>query len=624
MSMMTGIVALLVALAFAGCSWIPKPALPWSSSAPKPDPTADALFQDGLRYFNEKRYVRAIDAFQKIKTDHPFSPHLIQAELRLADAYYLNKQYPEAITAFKEFQSLHPTNENIPFVLYRLGQAHFDQFTSTDRDQKNTELAKSYFESVITNHPKSPYAAEAKAKLIKTLEYLAESEFNVAHFYFQQEKYPAARDRLEEIVRKYRDTPTAVKSLFYLGECYRKEKNAVKAALAYEALVQHYPTSKFVAEAKTQLAQIEKEKHDPLAMLLMRDRRPGAATQPQLETGQDPALAKLRDLNLVAKTEVVYEEPGAQKGFFRRVVDTINPFADDGKKEGQKAEDGLSVLAKKKAEEKEQSPGLLSWLNPFSGRSSKPKQTASDGSKVVGQVDESLRQKGIDAANQQVALNPPAAALPKIEEPAPPPPTMDSREVLAAIDSNLKKEGKQPTDTPPPPEAAEVFKEAQAAQIAATTKAAKPEPAPSATATAVLSSIDQKLKSQGVEPSQFEPPPAPAEKPSAPRPQPAQQIELEPKLVDRGPFRLPASPVSPRSDEPAAAEETSARPESAGEPAVTVPEAVVRGAAQPSVQAAKPAEPKKPGASDEDQKGVLEQMKEDVDRVGRILNPFRW
>src|SRR5882672_10258587 len=259
----------------SGCSSISMPSMPWTSAS-KADPSAEALFDEGMRNFNEKRYVRAIDNFAKLRTDFPFSPQMTQVELKIADAYYLNQQYPEAINAFKEYQSMHPTNENIPFVLLRLGQAHLDQFTSIERDQKNTEIAKSYFENVITNYPKSSYASAAREQLAKSVGYLAEHDFNVASFYLQQEKYPAARERFEEIVRKYRGTPVAAKSLFFLGESYRKEKNNVKAILAYEALLQYYPESKFAPEAKTYLAQLEKEKQDPLAMLLMRDRRPAA------------------------------------------------------------------------------------------------------------------------------------------------------------------------------------------------------------------------------------------------------------------------------------------------------------------------------------------------------------
>src|SRR5439155_17991751 len=110
-------------------------------------------------------------------------------------------------------------------------------------------------------------------------------------------------------MRRYRGTPTAVKSLFYLGESYRKEKNGVKAALDYEAIIQHYPQTKFVNNAKTQLAALEKEKHDPLAMLLMRDRRPGSAP-PAQNGAETTAITKLKDVdNLITKTNIVYEKP---------------------------------------------------------------------------------------------------------------------------------------------------------------------------------------------------------------------------------------------------------------------------------------------------------------------------
>ncbi|HUK39854.1 MAG TPA: outer membrane protein assembly factor BamD, partial [Candidatus Acidoferrales bacterium] len=379
--------SLLILTLCAACSSISMPSMPWSSST-KPDPTAEALFDEGMRNFNEKKYVRALDAFNKIKTDFPFSPQLTDAELKIGEAYYLNEQYPEAINAFKDFQSMHPTNENIPYVVYRLGEAHFDQVTTTDREQKNTEIARGYFETVIKNYPQSKYAAPAKEKLAKCIGYLAEYDYNVASFYYQQEKYPAARDRFEEIVRKYPGTAVAARSLFFLGESYRKEKNNVKAALAYEALIQHYPENKYAAEAQVQLAQIEKAKQDPLAMLLMRDRRPGTVSEP----GQGTATAKLKDVNnLVAKTEIIYEEPGPEKSVFRKVVDKINPFVssnDDQKKQEAKPESGLDLLAKKKATEDQ--PGVMAslWngINPFGGSSTPPaaKTTGASANSVNG------------------------------------------------------------------------------------------------------------------------------------------------------------------------------------------------------------------------------------------------
>jgi outer membrane assembly lipoprotein YfiO len=589
----------------------------------------------------EKRYVRAIDALTRIKTDHPFSPQVTDAELKIADAYYLNKQYPEAISAFKEFQALHPTHESIPFVLYRLGQAHLDQFTATDREQKNTLIAKSYFEAVINTYPKSPYAAEARQRLAQALDYLADHEYNIASFYFREEKYAAARDRFEEIVRKYRGTPVAAKGLFFLGECYRKEKNNVRASLAYEALLEHYPKSPFVGEAKTQLAQLEKDKQDPLAMLLMRDRRPlltpGAETAPETTT-----VAKLKDIdNLVAKKEVVQEEPGDGKSLFRRVVDTLNPFSssNDEKKEEKKPESAMELLAKRKADGKGQSGGFFAWLNPFRSSDGKETQASAgvDNGQLVNQIDDSLKEKGIDPRAQTVAFKPPPAALPKVEEPAATSLT-DTSQLLGKIDNKLNKAGRSVDQLPASPEVAEVFKEGSAAQANAI-KATAPRAATASHSVAtsgLLSGIDEKLKSKGVEPAKFEAPAAPQPgKEGAPRKDPVKNVELQPKLpVEKGPLFLWSNLLQPQqkpaSDEAPAAQEKKADTASPAQPETprNLPAALVKGPAPAQVPppTPKPAESKSsnPLLQEEEPKGVVEQLKEDVNSIGRLLNPFRW
>lgn len=615
-------------LLLAGLSGCSLPSFSLFSSSPKADPTAEALYEEGMRAFNDKKYVRAIDSFSKIRSDHPFSPLITQVDLKIADAYYLNQQFPEAINAFKEFQSMHPSNENIPFVILRLGQAHFDQFTSTDRDQKNTEIAKGYFETVVSKYPNSPHAAQAREKLAKCLDYLAEHEFNVAYFYYQQEKFPAARDRFEEIVRKYKDTPTAVKSLFYLGESYRNEKNAVRAALAYEALIQHYPQSKFAAEAQSQLAQVEKEKRDPLALLLMRDRRPTAVAPPEVK--EDPALAKLRDLNLVAKTEVVDEQPGNEKGFLRRVADKLNPFSvsENGNKEEKKDETAMELLTNRRpVSKKEESSGFLAALWPFGSKDKDTKAAPGRGSDgksntLVNQLDDSLKQKGIDIAARQAALKPPPADLPKAEEISKP--TTDASALLGAIDDNLKKGGKNVGELPPPPEPAEAFKDVAATQ-ARIAKATQGQAAPESQTSEVLSSIDQKLKARGVEPSQFEKPPT-AEQIKAASAQKPKNVELEPKLaLEKGPLFL--SPSETPAQDKAAPNQEQKKPDTTAASVTELPSRVlVKGPVQAQGGApTKPAEPKSSSSSQDDEpKGVLDQIRQDIENASKVLNPFRW
>jgi outer membrane protein assembly factor BamD len=619
------------------------PSLPWSASAFKSDPTAEALYEEGSRYFTEKRYARAIDVLTKFRTEYPFSPQLTDAELKIADAYYLNQQYPEAINEFKEFQSMHPTNENIAFVVYRLGQAHLDQFTSIDRDQKNTELAKGYFENVITNYPKSSYAIPAREQLAKCVGYLAEHEFNVASFYLQQEKYPAARERFEEIVRKYRGTPVAAKSLFFLGESYRKEKNNIKASLAYEALLQHYPESKFAPEAKTYLAQMEKEKQDPLAMLLMRDRRPAAVAG--AGTAQETANnEKLKDINnLTAKTDIVYEEPGEEKSIFRRVADKLNPFSssDDGKKE---PESPTVLAAKKNTSAKEDPPGVLGSLwngvNPFGGQKPQPvkaEATAKEAEgttkndQLVNQIDDSLKQKGVDSATQTASLKPPPAAMPKVEEA--PPQTADTGKLLGDIDANLKKSGKSVEEAPAPPEAHAAFRNPAVAEAIAAKTKADAQPPKDVASSGLLSDIDQKLKNQGLEPSRSEAPPSANQLKGTPQQEQAKKVELEPKVaVEKGPLFLPSAeipaPAQGNASSTQAVASPEKKPESSEKQQVSgdreFPRTLVKGPAQPQ-PAVKTAEQKRPLPGQEDEpKGVFDQLRDDMENVSKAINPFRW
>jgi hypothetical protein len=377
------------------------------------------------------------------------------------------------------------------------------------------------------------------------------------------------------------------------------------------------------------LAQLEKEKHDPLALLLMRDRRPGAAAASEVK--EDPALARLRNLNLIEKKEVVFEEPGAEKGFFSRVADKLNPFSssDNGKKDEKKEESAEELLAKTKATPKEESSGLLSSLWPFGSKDSKPASRAApnDGksSALVSKIDDSLAQKGIDSTTRQAALKPPAADLPNTDDLAKPPPAKtDTAALLTAIDSDLKKSGKNAAELPPTPEIAEGFKNPAAAQ----TRVAKPVSSDSSRDiqnSGILASIDQKLKAKGVEPAQFEQPSTAVDEKVASMQKPqTRNVEIEPRLtLEKGPLFLSPSDV-PAQASPAASAATQ-KPDAAGHAEEPPSRVLVKGPLQSAAAPTRPAETKKPHSIQEDEsKGVFDQIRQDMENVSKALNPFSW
>lgn len=597
------------ALALGGCSSasLPSmpsmslmPSLPWSTPSIKDNAPAEVLYSEGVQLLAQKKYVPAIERFQKLRSDYPFAPELISAEIKLGEAYYLNKQYTEAVETLKEFEAMHPNNENIPYALYISGMAHFDQFSTADRDQKLTEIAKGFFERLVNNYPKSEYAAKAQDQLAKCREYLAEHEYDIASYYMREKKFPAARIRFEGIVRRYRTTSFAPKALYQLGETYRQEKNNVKAALAFEALTEHYPNDPLAKNARLQLTQIAQEKQDPLTALLKRETRDTVVAEKKPE-GED----KYKDVPRVAKTEVVDEKPGAEKSMLGRMVDKINPFSSSSPEPAKQAEQKQTAKAS-------------------------PRTVSPQSTQLIGSIDESLNRRGVEAGGAKSAEQaPPAPDLPSIAETNLP--TPNEAATLTAVDGRLEKKGTAVASLPPTPAAAPILKTPITEQevVASSSKSARPLPNESE----LISNIDSKLKRQGIDAAQKDE--AKLELPQGQKPVVTARPKtttpekvLEPRMTtEKGPLFLPQQ-ETPKQEKAPEAETATANSAAPAPPPTSLPELAVKGPAQPQQQQ-KAAETKVAKANsteevDPEDRGLFDQLKEDLGRVGKLLNPFSW
>jgi hypothetical protein len=101
-------------------------------------------------------------------------------------------------------------------------------------------------------------------------------------------------------------------------------------------------------------------------------------------------------------------------------------------------------------------------------------------------------------------------------------------------------------------------------------------------------------------------------------------VEIEPKLtLEKGPLFLTPAEV-PTQEKPAASEEGK-KPDEADRAQEPPSRVLVKGPVQPAAAPTKPAEPKKPfSVQEEGPKGVMDQIRQDMDGVGKVLNPFSW
>lgn len=193
------IILAVVLFALAGCAG--------KKGAPKE--TADILTAKALDYYNHGKYYDALEVFKKVKERYPFSPSSLLAELKAADCHFHMKHYDQALELYMEFEKNHPTNEAVPYVLFQMGMCYFKQIDTIDRDTVSASKAVQLFFRLNRTFPKSPYQTEAKARIRKAEDFLANHELYVAKFYLRTKAVEQAKGRLQYLLATYPDSSAA-------------------------------------------------------------------------------------------------------------------------------------------------------------------------------------------------------------------------------------------------------------------------------------------------------------------------------------------------------------------------------------------------------------------------------
>ena len=178
---------------------------------PPPEDTAQELFETANEYMAEKNYVAAAERYTKLREAYPFSPYTIDAELSLADAYFLDGEYNGAVEAYKDFESLHPRHKAVPYVLYQIGVARVKGFMSIDRPTNDLLEGYEYLDRLLNAFPNSEYDKAARDMQLEIRKLMAEHELYIADVFWHMEKYGPAWRRYTYVVENFPDVPEVTK-----------------------------------------------------------------------------------------------------------------------------------------------------------------------------------------------------------------------------------------------------------------------------------------------------------------------------------------------------------------------------------------------------------------------------
>jgi len=259
MRFLAGILSISIVFAGSGCSVLHKA------------PTSEDFYAQAEAMFERSDYNAAIDNYQHVIDQFPFSPYAEDAELKIALSLYQQHKYTEAISAFADFQRMHPTNKNLALASYYMGMAYFDQIHRPDQDQSNTENALAQFQTLERRYPESEFAQLAQDQIEICREMLARNEQIIGEYYYKRAHFRAAESRLAELMQKYPDTPIAPEALYELAVTLEKEGKKYSAAQAFAAVQRHFPNTKYAADAGKELKKLNQpieNEEDPLRLVL--------------------------------------------------------------------------------------------------------------------------------------------------------------------------------------------------------------------------------------------------------------------------------------------------------------------------------------------------------------------
>ncbi len=217
------ILLLLVSLALWGCS--SNDELPEMADTGEQD-----MYRQVQEFIANESYSEAVRGLQLLESRYPFGKYAEQAQLELIYAHYQAYEHEAAVEAADRFIRLHPQNPNVDYAYYMKGlsaysidQDIFDRFIPTEYAERDTSHAKEAFgefSQLVARFPASPYAADARARMVYLRNMLARHEILVANYYFRRGAYLAATNRGTYVVENFQQTPAVADGLAVMAQGY--------------------------------------------------------------------------------------------------------------------------------------------------------------------------------------------------------------------------------------------------------------------------------------------------------------------------------------------------------------------------------------------------------------------
>jgi len=194
--------------------------------------SAQAIHAEARKALANHSFDNAVVRLEALEARYPFSEEAKQGQLDLLYAYYKNREAESAIDQADQFIRENPTHPRVDYAHYIKGLVYFEGGASflerlfhADISKRPPQEARQSFQSfqtLVQQSPKSPYAADARQRMIYLRNKLADYELAVARYYMKRGAFVGAANRARGVIETYDGAPATLDALAVMAEAYRR------------------------------------------------------------------------------------------------------------------------------------------------------------------------------------------------------------------------------------------------------------------------------------------------------------------------------------------------------------------------------------------------------------------
>ena len=195
-------------------------------------------YKEGMKALEEGDALFASKKFNEAEILFPQSNWAPRASLMSAYALYSQDYFDDAIFNLERHIINYPLDKNLDYAHYLIAICYFEQLYDEKKDLGPLRKARSKFEYILKNYPQTDFSIDAKFKLGLIIDQLAAKEMYVGRYYMKTEKWIAAINRFQFVVKNYEQTVYIEEALHRLVEINYKiglveEAERIASVLGY-------------------------------------------------------------------------------------------------------------------------------------------------------------------------------------------------------------------------------------------------------------------------------------------------------------------------------------------------------------------------------------------------------